>query len=172
MGSCRFDSESTIPLWLDGKETTTLTTFDVLSPINNQVLYRCSSADTKDVDNALASAARAFPFWSTTKPSLRRDVFLRAAKLFNERRHELYHYSHSETGAPEAMFDFECGLASEACKSIAGLIEIALISNSPVMEGDRRAIVMKEPYGIVLGIAPWNAPYVLGLRSFLQPLAM
>ncbi|CAK7233782.1 hypothetical protein SBRCBS47491_008728 [Sporothrix bragantina] len=26
-------------------------------------------------------------------------------------------------------------------------------------------MVVKEPYGVVLGIAPWNAPYILGIRS-------
>lgn len=33
-------------------------------------------------------------------------------------------------------------------------------------------MVIQEPYGVVLAIAPWNAPCILGLRSFLGPLAM
>lgn len=32
-------------------------------------------------------------------------------------------------------------------------------------------MVFPEPYGVVLGIAPWNAPLVLGLRSVCAPLA-
>lgn len=33
-------------------------------------------------------------------------------------------------------------------------------------------MVIREPYGVVVAIAPWNAPCILGLRSFLGPLAM
>ena len=32
-------------------------------------------------------------------------------------------------------------------------------------------MIVKEPYGVVVAIAPWNAPCILGLRSFLGPLA-
>lgn len=33
------------------------------------------------------------------------------------------------------------------------------------------ALVLKEPLGVVLGIAPWNAPIVLGLRAVVAPIA-
>lgn len=35
---------------------------------------------------------------------------------------------------------------------------------------DRLALVFKEPYGVVLGIAPWNAPFVLAIRAVAAPL--
>lgn len=31
-------------------------------------------------------------------------------------------------------------------------------------------MVFKEPCGVVLGIAPWNAPIILGIRAFITPL--
>lgn len=71
------------------------------------------------------------------------------------------------------MFNFEHNLAYQACLSVAGLIQIATTSTSPVVADEgTSALVVKEPYGVILGIAPWNAPYVLGLRAFLQPIAM
>ncbi|EXJ55320.1 NAD-dependent aldehyde dehydrogenase, partial [Cladophialophora yegresii CBS 114405] len=89
------------------------------------------------------------------------------------RRDELNHYSHTETGAPAAVFANELGLAYEGCLSVAGLIQTATISTAPVCkEDDGRAMVIKEPYGVVLAIAPWNAPHALGFRACLQPLAM
>ncbi|GAM36622.1 hypothetical protein TCE0_018r05846 [Talaromyces pinophilus] len=33
-------------------------------------------------------------------------------------------------------------------------------------------MVLQEPYGVVLSVAPWNAPYALGFRACLAPLAM
>ncbi|KIW88947.1 uncharacterized protein Z519_10431 [Cladophialophora bantiana CBS 173.52] len=168
-----FDISSTIPLWLDGQEVKLPSTFDVVSPLDQKTLYKCSSADEEDVQKAIAAAEKAFTTWSKTKPNFRRDIFLRAADEFKRRRDELKHYSYSETGAAESMFAFEHNLAYEACKSVAGLIQVASTSSMPVVvEEGANAMVVKEPFGVVLGIAPWNAPYVLGLRACLQPLAM
>lgn len=168
-----FDTSSTIPLWLDGQQVTLSSTFDVVSPIDQKTLYKCSAADEEDALKAVAAAEKAFKSWSKTKPSTRRDIFLRAAEGFKKRRDEQYHYSHTETGGPESNFNFEHGLAYEACLSVAGLIQPALTSSAPVVqEEDASALVIKEPYGVILGIAPWNAPHVLGLRACLQPLAM
>lgn len=168
-----FNTSSTIPLWLDGKEVTSSSTFDVVSPVDHKTLYKASSASEEDALKAIASAEKAAKAWAKSKPAERRDIFLRAAEEFKRRRDELYQYSRTETGAPESMFVFEHNLAYQACLSVAGLIQVATTSSSPVVaEEGTSALVVKEPYGVVLGIAPWNAPYVLGLRACLQPLAM
>jgi Aldehyde dehydrogenase family len=33
------------------------------------------------------------------------------------------------------------------------------------------ALVIKEPYGVVVGMAPWNAALLLGLRAVCAPIA-
>jgi acyl-CoA reductase-like NAD-dependent aldehyde dehydrogenase len=38
-------------------------------------------------------------------------------------------------------------------------------------DGNTLALVMKEPYGVQLGIAPWNASLFLALRSVITPIA-
>jgi acyl-CoA reductase-like NAD-dependent aldehyde dehydrogenase len=167
-----FNTSSTIPLWLDGKEVKGSTTFDVISPVDHQKLYSCSGASEEDANAAVAAAEKAFKTWSKTKPGERRDIFLRAAEEFAKRRDELWTYSNTETGAPEVFFNFEYGAAHDACKSVAGLISAMNGTFPTVGEEGKSALLINEPYGVVLGIAPWNAPYVLGLRACLQPLAM
>lgn len=78
----------TVPLWLDGNETTTTLTYDVISPSTNQVLYRASSASVDDANRAIESARVAFESWSRFKPALRRDIFLRAAEVLQTRKEE------------------------------------------------------------------------------------
>lgn len=164
---------SVVPFWLDGNEVYSNSTFDVISPITQKIIYQASSATENDVHKAVLSAQKAFTSWSRTKPRARQDIFLKAAERFKDRTEELRSYSRNETGADPAMFAFEHNAAYEMCRSIAGLIQPALESSSPVVDAEgSSAIVMKEPYGVVLAIAPWNAPNVLGLRSLLQPLAM
>ncbi|EXJ85105.1 NAD-dependent aldehyde dehydrogenase [Capronia epimyces CBS 606.96] len=169
----KFDTSSTVPLWLDGQEVKLSSTFDVVSPLDHEVLYQCSAAGEEDALRAIDSAEKAFKTWSKTKPHTRRDIFLKAAEGFRKRRDEQFHYSHTETGAAESMFAFEHNQAYEACKSVAGLIQVATTSSMPVVsEEGSNALLLKEPYGVVLGIAPWNAPHILGVRACLQPLAM
>lgn len=69
------------------------------------------------------------------------------------------------------MFGFEHGLAVDALKNVAGLVGTVQGSIPTVAEEGQNALLFREPYGVVLGIAPWNAPFVLGLRACLQPLA-
>lgn len=150
-----WSTSSTIPLFLDGKEVTTSTTFDVISPLTNKKLYSCASATEADAEAAIASCARAFPAWSTTKPTVRRDIFLRAAEAFAERRDECWKYMQEETGSERPMFDFTFGVAMDACKDAAGLIQ-TIHGTAPAVAGEgSSALVYKEPYGVVLGIAPW-----------------
>ena len=167
-----FSATGVIPLWLDGKEIETRVNYDVISPVTGQVLYKSCSASVDDAQAALDSASRAFDSWSQTKPSLRRDILLRAADGLVKRKDELFKLSSDETGAADSMFGFEFNLAVEACKTVAGLISAVQGSVPTPMDGGKSAIVLREPYGVVLSIAPWNAPYILGLRACLGPLAM
>lgn len=146
---------STIPLFLDGKEATTSTTFDVVSPITNKKLYSCASATEADAEAAIASCARAFPAWSNTKPSVRRDIFLRAAEGFAKRKDECWKYMREETGSERPIFELTFGVAIDACKDAAGLIQTIQGTAPTVAKEGSSALIYKEPYGVVLGIAPW-----------------
>ncbi|KAK5042881.1 hypothetical protein LTR84_012414 [Exophiala bonariae] len=166
-----FDGSSTVPLWIDGKEVISSSTFEVTSAVTHQTLYRASSAGEEEIKTAVNSAQTAFKTWSLTKPAVRRDIFLQAAKEFEKRRDELKRYSYNETGQSPAFFGFEYSAAIDICVSIAGLIQVASESVAPVVN-EGSALLLKEPWGVVLAIAPWNAPHVLGVRAILTPLAM
>ncbi|KAL6810471.1 Aldehyde/histidinol dehydrogenase [Trichoderma camerunense] len=58
------------------------------------------------------------------------------------------------------MFNHEHGVAISACRSIADLIQVVTTSTSPVIAASgRSALVVKEPYGVVLGIfSPEHSP--------------
>ena len=65
-----FNGKDTIPLWLNGKEITTSTTYDVKSPLDSKVLYKASASSVQDAEAAVKAAAEAFKSWSKTKPAL------------------------------------------------------------------------------------------------------
>ena len=67
-----------------------------------KVIYKGSNASVTHAQDAIAARAEAFTSWSQTPPSLRRDVFLRAASIVEERTAELKGYMDEETGSDDA----------------------------------------------------------------------
>lgn len=167
-----FEPSTTVPFFLDGKQITTETTFEVTSPNNGKSCWKSSSAGEEDALKAVESAEKAFKSWSKTKPAERRDIFLKAAQIFKDKKEEAFIYTNTETGAVRSMFEFEFGLAYDGILTIAGLIPVVQGSVLNPSEEGKSAIMLREPYGVVLGIAPWNAPHVLGMRAFLGAIAM
>lgn len=147
---------SSVPLVINGRDVTTERKFPVISPISTTEIWACSSAGSDHVEEAVLSAQSAFQAWSATKPTTRRDIFLRAAEVIAERREELGGYMHQEIGADKAYQEFILGLAIEGLKDTAGKIAGALQGEIPVSNhGGMRAMTYKRPFGVVLGIGPW-----------------
>lgn len=145
----------TIPLQINGQEVRTNTTFRVVNPETNNVLWKCSSASRLDAIQAAAAAQRAFTGWSRMKASARRDIFLRAADVLASRAQELREYVRLETGATEAWAAMNINGSIEQLRDVAGRVMNVLGQVPLCSKEDRSAMVLKEPYGVVLGIAPW-----------------
>lgn len=145
----------TVPLIIDGQDVVTTTTFDVVSPVTGKVLHKSSSASLEDAARAAASSQTAFRTWSNLKPEARRDYMLEASRIMKERREELIAYQQEETGAsgPFAGVTVDAGI--ELLKDFAGRIKSIEGTFPTVMEEGRSGMVTKEPYGVILGIAPW-----------------
>ena len=165
--------ELTVPLLVNGEEITTSTTFQVTSPLTNKPIWKSSSASSKDAISAIEAAEAAFPAWSTTKPAERRDILLKAASVMSARSDELAEYLEIETGAINSFSaGFNVPSSVEMLKDVAGRIVTSISGAVPcVAQPGKNALVLKEPYGVILGIAPWNAPYILGFRAVLYALA-
>jgi acyl-CoA reductase-like NAD-dependent aldehyde dehydrogenase len=164
-------SVPTAPLLINNKAHHTSSTFPVHSPATGALLYNFGSASIADADAALEAAKKAYPSWRNMKPAQKRNIFLKAADLMESRRSEMERCSIQETGtsAGWAAADFHLGV--EALRDVAGRItSIQGTIPTPAAEGVS-ALVYKEPYGVVLAIAPWNAPFILGIRSVAYALA-
>jgi len=150
------DSAYVVPLLINGKDVTTETTFAVTSPSTHQEIWQSSSASLSDVDNAIAAAQAAFPAWSKTKPATRRNILLKAAEVLEKRAEELGGYMMQEMGAARGFAaGFNVPVATEMVKDVAGRLSGIMGSIPVCAEEGTGALVVKEPYGVVLGIAPW-----------------
>ncbi|KAJ7226810.1 Aldehyde/histidinol dehydrogenase [Mycena pura] len=161
----------TVPLLINGEEKVSASTFPLISPLSHKTLWSSSCASSSDADAAVASASAAFPTWAKTKPAVRRTILLKAADLFEERAAELMDVLIQETGALEQFATFNIKVITETIRDVAGRCS-AITGSIPICQAEgTSALVLREPYGVVLGIAPWNAPHALGTRAFLFPIA-
>ncbi|EOD46582.1 hypothetical protein GTA08_BOTSDO11740 [Neofusicoccum parvum] len=164
-------SSFTIPLLINGEEKIASKTFAIHSPASHSDIWSCSSASSADVDAALQAAKAAFPAWSKTKPAARRTILNKAADLFDQRADEFKDHMSQETGAAAMFTGINATTAAELIRDVAGRISGVMGAIPATMDEGTTALVLKEPFGVVLGIAPWNAPYILGVRSVLYALA-
>ena len=76
-----------------------------------------------------------------------------------------------EIGATEGWARFNLALAAGMLREAAALTTQI---GGEVIPSDKPgciAMALREPAGVVLGIAPWNAPIILGVRAIAMPLA-
>lgn len=145
----------TIPFLINGKWTTTPSTFAITNPATGTVVHRCSSATEDDAQLAVSAAAAALPAWKAMLPTKRREIFLRAAEIMERRRDELAANHMDEVGVPRGWADFNIGVAKDLILDVAGrLCTIEGTVPTPA-DANTAAMVLKEPYGVVLAIAPW-----------------
>ncbi|OTB04499.1 hypothetical protein M426DRAFT_320859 [Hypoxylon sp. CI-4A] len=163
-------SAYTVPFLINGEERHAEKTFDVTSPDTGKVLHKCSVATEADALAAIEAAETAGQQWRNLSTSGRRDIFLRAAEITEKRQEELTQYMIDEVGAPQGWAAFNINLAIDMLRDVAGRVS-AVEGTVPPCAPGLSAMVVKEPYGVVLSMAPWNATYILGFRAVLYPLA-
>lgn len=144
-----------VPLIINNESVVTDTIFDVHNPAKGEVVDRCASASVDDAARAAAAAKAAFPAWSKTKPYERRDILMRAADIMFSRREELIRYQMEETGAGRLFVEKTFEMGANFIKDFAARIPSIQGAIPSVSEEGEGAMVFKEPYGVILGIAPW-----------------
>jgi acyl-CoA reductase-like NAD-dependent aldehyde dehydrogenase len=154
------------------KDASSKRTYEVHNPFTAELASTAAAAGPEDARAAVDAAARAFPSWSTTAPERRQQLLERASGLMMEHQEELAAIVAEETGGTFGwgMFNVElaAGMLTEA-GSHAGDLGAHEI---PSMIPGKEARAIRQPVGVVVGIAPWNAPVIVGTRAVASPLAL
>lgn len=146
-------------------------TFDRVSPLTGEVATRAAAATVADAQAAANAAHAAFPAWSETGPTQRRTLLLRAAEILRDRTPQFANAMLNETGATEPWAGFNVMLAANMLQEAAALTTRVCGQVIPSDRPGSLAMSVRRPAGVVLGIAPWNAPVILGVRAIATPLA-
>ncbi len=146
-------------------------TFTRLNPITGEVATTASAASVADAVRAADAASAAFATWSGMGPNARRAVLLKAADQVAAMAGEFTAAMKAETGATDAWAGFNVMLASSMLREAAALTTLVAGETIPSDKPGCMALAVRQAAGVVLGIAPWNAPVILGVRAIATPLA-
>jgi len=163
----------TINLLIAGRDVpaTGSATFNRLNPISGEVATRAAAASVADARAAADAAAAAFPEWSVMGPSERRARLNKAADLLEARGAQFAAILTTETGATAGWGHFNVHLAANMLREAAAMTTQISGEVVPSDVPGSLAMALRQPVGVVLGIAPWNAPVILGVRAVALPLA-
>ena len=153
-------------------EPSSSSTFDVVSPSNEELVGRVPEAQNADIDRAVSAAREAFDHgpWPHMTPAERAVVLTKAADAIRNDMQGIAELISTEMGSPVAwgtlaqvfaptmIMDYYAGLGSTFAFDTVkdGLL-------GPVM-------VTKEPVGVVAAITPWNVPLFLAAAKLSPAL--
>jgi acyl-CoA reductase-like NAD-dependent aldehyde dehydrogenase/ABC-type branched-subunit amino acid transport system ATPase component len=146
-------------------------TFERRNPLDGSVATRAPAASTADAVAAVEAAAEAFKTWSQTGPNARRALLLKAADALEAKTPKFVEAVPAETGATGMWAGFNVMLAAGMIREAASLTTQIGGEVIPSDVPGSLAMGMRQAAGVVLGIAPWNAPVILGVRAICVPLA-
>jgi benzaldehyde dehydrogenase (NAD) len=145
--------------------------FSRIDPLTGAVASTAQAMKASDIPAIAARAAAAFPAWAAQGPNARRAVLMKAADALEARKDAFVAAMMAETGSTAGWAMFNLGLAAGMVREAAAITTQITGEVIPSDKPGCLAMALKEPVGVLLGIAPWNAPIILGVRAIAVPLA-
>lgn len=146
-------------------------TFERRNPLDHSVATRAPAATVEDAKAAVEAAAKAFPVWSAMGPGERRTLLMKAAQALEAKGEAIAAAMAAETGASGIWAGFNVHLGADMLLEAAAITTQISGEVIPSNVPGNVAMAVRQPAGVVLGIAPWNAPVILGVRAISTPLA-
>jgi acyl-CoA reductase-like NAD-dependent aldehyde dehydrogenase len=145
--------------------------FERRNPLDGSVASSAQAMQAAQIPAIAAKAGAAFPAWAAQGPNARRAVLMKAAAALEARADAFVEAMMGEIGATKGWALFNLGLAASMVREAAALTTQISGEVIPSDKPGCLAMALREPVGVILGIAPWNAPIILGVRAIAVPLA-
>jgi vanillin dehydrogenase len=146
-------------------------TFEKADPFTGRPVTRAAAAGRDDARAAVEAARDAFWGWADAPPAERRRLLSAAADLLVERAGDVAATMTEEVGASFGWGMFNCDLAAGMLREAAAQAYSVTGEVIPSDVPGALAMGIRQPAGVVVGMAPWNAPVILSTRAVAMPLA-
>ena len=135
---------------------------DSVNPANGEIWARIPAGDGSDVDAAVKAAAAAFRSWSSLPAATRAHYLQQVGKIFADHGEELANLETRDNGRllEENRIRAGAGMAFTWNRAAEATLE-AVSGQSVVLDPSTLGITLREPYGVVAAVIPWNAPVAM-----------
>ena len=131
-----------------------------INPATEETIGRCPRGTVDDVNRAVKAAEAAWPAWAALTPSARGAQMRAFGNALRERADEILHVEVADTGNTITPMRGDVGMAVDSLDYYAGLIHELKGETIPATH-ENLHITLREPYGVVARIAPFNHPLML-----------
>jgi succinate-semialdehyde dehydrogenase/glutarate-semialdehyde dehydrogenase len=138
-----------------------MSTYAVVNPATGETIKEYPEIGDDELRAAIDRADQASRSWpSATSVADRAALVRKVSELHSERRQELAEIIVREMGKPIEQALGEVDFAAEIYGFYADQAE-DLMADEPIklMGGEGTAVIRRSPFGVLLGIMPWNFPY-------------
>lgn len=140
------------------------------NPGTGESLGPVADASAADVDAAVTAAGAAFEQWKNVPPLERAKLLRRIASVLRDHAAELAMIDSADCGNPFTEMVSDANVAAGQMEFFAGLVTEMKGSSIP-MGPDVMNFSVREPYGVVGRIIPFNHPFMFCAGKSAAPLA-
>jgi betaine-aldehyde dehydrogenase len=133
----------------------------VFNPATEDVIDEVPNQGLEQVNQAVARAKRAFDAWRKVPAHEKAEMLHEVARRIKARAEELSRTLTQEGGKPLRENKDEMGWAASCFDYYAEIARHSRGRVIPSTESSQLNLVIKEPYGVVAAIVPWNYPILL-----------
>lgn len=160
-------NEMPYAMTIAGKRVFTDASDAAINPATEKPICNFPLATRAHLDQAVASAQKAFPAWRDRPLAERQALVTKLGNLVADNQEAFIRLLITEQGKGRAGAEWEIG------GSIYWLHEVAKQSLPPevvVDKGDEQIVTRHTPIGVVGGITPWNFPLLLAVWKIAPAL--
>jgi acyl-CoA reductase-like NAD-dependent aldehyde dehydrogenase len=143
----------------------------VVNPYTGKPLAKVRLATAQDIDTAIGLAHEAQKKWGSMLASEREAILLRAADIIERRTPEIAKVLIEEGGNVFGKAMFECGYMVSTLRIAAGQTREIRGETMPADQPNRISMTIRTPVGVVAGVGPFNAPFLLNGKKLAPALA-
>ena len=144
---------------------------DDFNPATGELFARVGQASREDALRAVDAAHRARHAWAQTLVSDRAALLLSAAEVIARRADEIRDVLIEESGSTFGKATFEVHYCIDLLRSAAGDARHLFGETLPLSMPGQIGLTVRQPLGVIGGIAPFNAPLLLAMKKVALALA-